>query len=459
MHRIGIIGGGFSGIMLAVQLLNSEALRPCSLHLIEASQIGGGVAYSTNVDAHILNIPAANMSAFPDDPLHFVRWAERKVEGGLPITFHRRAVYREYLQELLVQSERQNFSKCTLHRMGQRVTAIVPSGEGYRLLFARHVPIFFDQVVLAMGHYPPAPLPQLTSPSRNYVHDIWKDPWVEEIGKNDAVFILGTGLSMVDIVRQLQAMGHQGQIHALSRHGFVLQNRKSLLEVNCVAFADQMLNEAIADESPIFLPQSYQFFKELPREVSSILRMAREEIAEVAKVGVHENCVISGILQHVGQRIDEWPMEIQQRFLRHLGRRARSWLYGYPQESADVVERLRETQQLQCHKGMLDSVRPVGDTIVVQIRDQRELRVRWVFNCTGPAQRLQDIADPLIQQLHRDGLIRPDAWGNLLEASSGGAVRPGMWCVGPVKKDPYTRNNTVPQLRRAVKKLADTLSK
>ena len=44
----------------------------------ERARLGRGVAYSTTSDAHLLNVPAAGMSAFPDEPGHFLQWARAR---------------------------------------------------------------------------------------------------------------------------------------------------------------------------------------------------------------------------------------------------------------------------------------------------------------------------------------------------------------------------------------------
>jgi uncharacterized NAD(P)/FAD-binding protein YdhS len=69
---IAIIGGGFSGSLVAVNLLHS-ATMPLSIKLIERSaEVGRGLAYGTQVDSHLLNVPAGQMSAFPNEPTHFL---------------------------------------------------------------------------------------------------------------------------------------------------------------------------------------------------------------------------------------------------------------------------------------------------------------------------------------------------------------------------------------------------
>lgn len=66
-----IIGGGFSGTILATRLLRNALL---SVAVLDRESIPGrGLAYSTPHRFHLLNVPAGKMSAFPDQPDHASR--------------------------------------------------------------------------------------------------------------------------------------------------------------------------------------------------------------------------------------------------------------------------------------------------------------------------------------------------------------------------------------------------
>ena len=93
---VAIIGGGFSGTILAAQL----ARRGIASVLIDGSgRMGRGVAYSTTEPAHLLNVRAEGMSAWAGEPDHFARLFE--AEGGDPRGFAERRLFGRYLGEIL----------------------------------------------------------------------------------------------------------------------------------------------------------------------------------------------------------------------------------------------------------------------------------------------------------------------------------------------------------------------
>jgi uncharacterized NAD(P)/FAD-binding protein YdhS len=96
-----IVGGGFSGTTLAVQLLRqTESL---SIAIVDQGSLPGrGRAYRSPHRFHLLNVPAGQMGVFPADPEHFLRWAKSNYDASLQArSFPPRAVYGEYLGSVL----------------------------------------------------------------------------------------------------------------------------------------------------------------------------------------------------------------------------------------------------------------------------------------------------------------------------------------------------------------------
>jgi uncharacterized NAD(P)/FAD-binding protein YdhS len=96
---VAIIGGGFSGTILAAQL----ARREIDCVLADGSgRLGKGVAYSTREPAHLLNVRAEGMSAWADEPDDFAKKFESL--GGDRKGFAQRRMFADYLAEILEQA-------------------------------------------------------------------------------------------------------------------------------------------------------------------------------------------------------------------------------------------------------------------------------------------------------------------------------------------------------------------
>jgi uncharacterized NAD(P)/FAD-binding protein YdhS len=106
---IAIIGAGFTGSLLALHLL--QRCQPGDrIYLIERNaQFGRGLAYSTGNPNHLLNVRAGNMSAYADQPDHFVQWLRRLPKATQALlneyptvtTFVPRGLYGSYIQQQL----------------------------------------------------------------------------------------------------------------------------------------------------------------------------------------------------------------------------------------------------------------------------------------------------------------------------------------------------------------------
>jgi uncharacterized NAD(P)/FAD-binding protein YdhS len=75
-YPVAIIGGGFSGTMVAVHLARS-APKSRVLLFDRSGAFGRGVAYGTDDGRHLLNVPAGKISAFAEEPDHFLEWLQR----------------------------------------------------------------------------------------------------------------------------------------------------------------------------------------------------------------------------------------------------------------------------------------------------------------------------------------------------------------------------------------------
>lgn len=239
MKKVVIIGGGASGTLLAIDLLRAAKSQPISVTLVEKREkIGRGVAYSTALEHHLLNVPAAKMSAFPDEPEHFLNWLGENEHSFGPSDFVPRRLYGEYLSSLLDAEARRNAS---LVRVFEEAADLEPTDDGYVVKLASGKELPADIVVLAFGNFlPPHPsVPDLSFiTAEKYIRDVWSEGSLEKIDPSDDVLVIGTGLSMVDFVLNLRSAGHQGKIKAISTKGLLPAEHK--LGYTYPSFADEL---------------------------------------------------------------------------------------------------------------------------------------------------------------------------------------------------------------------------
>jgi uncharacterized NAD(P)/FAD-binding protein YdhS len=156
---IAIVGGGFSGTVLAVNLLRHASEQATRIVLIEPrSELGRGVAYQDDDYPHLLNVPASRMSAQSDEPMQFARFAQRQDCACQAEQYLPRRLYGEYLRQLLQQAVEYAAPHMSLEHIRARANSIYrinPTGP-YLVSLSNQHRILADDVVLACGYPPPA---------------------------------------------------------------------------------------------------------------------------------------------------------------------------------------------------------------------------------------------------------------------------------------------------------------
>jgi uncharacterized NAD(P)/FAD-binding protein YdhS len=221
MHTIAIIGGGLSGTLLTIQLLLQHGEAPLKIYLLERlACVGKGVAYGTREQSHLLNVPAGKMSLFSDDTDHFVRWLQTH---HLPLDasgFAPRPVYARYIGDAFAQAQSRYPERLQVIN-GEAVDVREAEG-GLEVELADGQTLHCDRAVLALGNFPPTVLSVLENALADdprYVRDPWCGDPFAGLNKYNMVLLVGTGLTMVDMVRSLRDRRHQGEVMAISTHG------------------------------------------------------------------------------------------------------------------------------------------------------------------------------------------------------------------------------------------------
>jgi uncharacterized NAD(P)/FAD-binding protein YdhS len=456
VRTVVIIGAGFSGVITAVRLLQSGGEMPLRVALVNRS--GGmarGVAYGTNVATHVLNVPAGRMSAFAEDEesfLRFVRTRDASVTGG---SFVSRKLYGDYLEETLRAAEQQAAPGVTLQRIQAEVTAIHRESDDRRVtvLTSEGQSIGADRVVLALGNFAPAD-PPTAEPGFfqhwRYIRDPWAPEALQAIGPEDSVFLIGTGLTMIDMALALKSRGVQGKLHAISRRGLLPQPHRSPSV------------PPSADHHPPGIETG-------PATARAYLRAVLRHIKTLARQGVDWREVI-GSLRPITPRL--WQaLDIPERarFLRHVRPYWEVHRHRMAPTAAQSFQEMLSAGEITVYAGQIRRMTVEGERVAVTIRrrgtDRNEnVLASHVINCTGPESDTRSLKDPLICFLREQGRIRPDALGLGLETDLHGAlldaegqVSGELYYVGPLLKARDWESTAVPELRIHAARLARAL--
>ncbi|CAD5983277.1 Persulfide dioxygenase ETHE1 homolog, mitochondrial [Planktothrix tepida] len=449
---IAIIGGGFSGALVATHLLKT-ATQPLTIKLIERSHsFGKGIAYSTDATCHLLNVSAGNMSAFPNDPGHLLRWLQHNKNTLKPLlgaevnpsTFIPRKVYGLYIQSILAEAEATANSDIRLERLTDEVVAIAPSGTDAILSLASGDSFYANKVVLALGNTPFTC--HANENIASYQRHAWSADALTDLAQDAPVLIMGTGLTMVDMVLSLHEQKHQGKIYAVSRRGLFPQRHQ----------ATQFYPSFLTPETA-------------PTTALSLLHRVRAEVKSAVSLGYDWRGVIDSLRPITPQLWQQLSTVEQQRFLLHIAPYWDVHRHRIAQKVADILGELLDSGQLTITAGRIQDYQQLPDGVAVTVR-QRNTQTNTIFNvsrvvnCTGITVDYRKFDHPLITSLRSQGLIRPNPLGLGLDTAVNGALWSAdgqistlFYTLGTPRKGDLWETIAVPEIREQVQALAETL--
>ncbi len=432
-HTI-VVGGGYSGTLAAVGLLERGA---GAVTLIERAPVfARGAAYGTVHPGHLLNVRAANMSAFPDRPDDFVHWLG--TDDGAE--FVARRDYGRYLAHVLEGWRRD--PKLTL--VTGEVVAAERGTEGWTVRLRDGRAIDGERLILATGNMAPQPPPGIDPAAFDpgvYVDDPWRGELLGGLGADDTVLLIGTGLTMVDAVVTLHAAGFAGRILALSRRGLVPRAHSEWARLRTMV------------EPP-------------EGGASAVLRAMRARVRARDRWQI----AVDELRPHVQRLWIRSTAEERRRFLRHL----RPWWDVHRHRIAPEIharlDAMRAEGRLQTAAGRIVSLTPEAGGATVRWKPrggtgEHSARVRRIMNCTGPAGDIARFGPALIRGLFADGSARPDPLRMGVDVDprcralgADGTPTPGLYAVGPLTKGAFWEMVAVPHIRGQVATLAARLA-
>lgn len=427
-----VVGGGFTGAAVAIACLR-RIEQPFRLVVVEpAPTLGRGVAYGAHHPLHLLNVRTRDLSVRANQPGDFLNWAFRQLDQGenhaglhegLAHTFLPRQLFGEYVRQRLFEAVEVR-PDVAFRRINGVAASITPKGGGFRLHVSGAEPLRADIVLLATayglrGSTITGALPPFQAiPS-------------ETLARAKSIAVIGSGLTMVDVLLNARRDGFQGKVTVISPRGQLPRSHA----------AKGVVPQQVA------LPRS--------KRLSALTAGVALACAAAEAHGTPWQAIVNGLRSSWQDIWQGLPLEEQSRFLRHVRPLWDAHRHRLPIEvHARLMTEFREGSAVLL-RGRVIAVEggEAGFTLTVKRpgsdRPER-LEADLAFDCTG---HRPDLGSPLIEGLIRQGLAKADPHrlglavernGQVLGKS--GAITPGLFALGPLCQGSLWEITAVPEI-------------
>jgi uncharacterized NAD(P)/FAD-binding protein YdhS len=445
--RLAIVGGGFSGAVVAANLLRRPPADTSEIVLIERrAQLCRGAAYADHAFPYLLNVPAGRLSADSAQPFQFLDFARRTMPAATAEDFLPRRLYGDYLQDFLIEAQRSAVAGIRLTRVRGEATTMSRRPDGTLLVgFEDREPVAARQVILALGNPSPG-TPPWAEPIRQ--HGAYRpDPFdlPTDLTSQSVVLVVGNGLTMVDVAYCLTQDGSRApRLVTISRRGLIPLPQS---------------------EFPTVAVQSGSFAARA-RTVRQLVSATRTLAREVELHGGDWREVVTFIRSQASDIWRRLPEVERRRFVRHVQCYWDVHRHRLPPRLAAHLKSLRLTGRIDIRAGRIEGAVAEGRRLRVSWRNrgvgrQESLAADVVINASGTDFVLKRSSNPLLQSLRSAGMICEDSLelGLVTTAqhacvASDGTVSEGLFYLGPMLRASHWESTAAPELRNHAEQLA-----
>lgn len=449
MKKIIIIGGGLSGTLSAIQLARLKAGYGVTIIEKNPESLGRGIAYHADFTHQPLNVAAGGMSLFSDKPSDFVEWLEvnhfkynHLIETISSQAFAPRKIFGDYVLEHLERLQQDPASKLQI-RIDEALSVMDLGAHKGVVLASGHV-LQADQVILALGNFPPADIFPKDSPVRRdprYSPTPWTDKVYSQLNGDENILLVGSGLSAVDIVLGLSLRKFKGKVTMLSRNG----------RLPCQ-------HEIPAQAFPI-TEFDVKHPKKMLRWVRNLIR-ANPDYSWVS--------ILDGLRPYSQKIWKAWTVDEKKYFLTKVRPYWEIARHRIPKTSSSVLNEMMFNDALELIKGRIVDAEAVETGIRISYRSEHSESSRLfqkIVNCTGPESNYRRINFPIVKDLINRGKVAIDELGLGIQCTPDGRIinhqgdiEEGIWCVGPMRKAVLWETTALREIRGQTAELAATIA-
>jgi uncharacterized NAD(P)/FAD-binding protein YdhS len=480
---ITIVGAGASGILVLQQLVErlsgASGNRPKILLIEESGDFGPGLAYSTPLEAHILNQHAGTMGAILDDPAHFSRWLESSSPGWAGEEFPPRKVYGEYLKDFFARTlEAAASAGIAIECLHDEAVSVRPSAGMSEIKLASGARISSQYTVMALGNFPSPVFHNLWG-AKGFLHYPWPvEAIVDHISGRDPICVLGTGLSAIDTLHTLMAAGQQEKVYFVSRNGLLPKVRGAFADYEAKFLRlDEIRARLAADgREHIGLDELVGLFRQeieaaegrpvdwgkVAKPEGSTLEILERDLEWAANGVIPYQAALIALEELVGRLWSLLSPDDQCRFDIEYKNLWTVYRFPMPPKNAEKVRNALISGRLEVFSGITGiEHHPARNSFAVELRDPsgicRTLDVPVVINATGQCLDAWAIDSALLRQMLSDGLAVPHQSGGINVdfdtgrlIGDGGRVSDSLFVLGELTRGVhFLTNGVVPCAHRA----------
>jgi uncharacterized NAD(P)/FAD-binding protein YdhS len=439
--EICIVGGGFTGVASAIACL-ARIRTPFSLTVIEpAAALGRGVAFGGHHPMHLLNVRTRDLSVRAGQPGDFLNWAFRQLDQGenhpglhegLAHTFLPRQLFGEYVRQRFFDAAEQR--KDVDVKVIRAIATACRADRGlYRVMFDGAEALSADVVILATA-YGLAPSSGLGALPPYGAMDR------ERLARAKTMALIGSGLTMVDVLLSARRDGFSGMATIVSPRGQLPRPHAAKGVV----------------PHQIGLPKSKRI---------SLLTAAVRIACEAAEAnGTPWQAVINGLRASVQDIWQNLSVAEQARFLRHMRPFWDAHRHRLPIEVHGRIQAEFDSGLATVVRGRVTEVVRRGEGFEVRLKRHGStdtLHAEFAFDCSGHA---PDLDQHFIKDLVSQGLCRPDPHRLGLAVARDGQVEgangcpSGLFALGPLGLGSLWEITAVPEIVSQADRAAATIA-
>ena len=449
MSRVIIAGGGAAGTLTAIHLARAAAAQRGGVEIVlidPAESLASSAAFGTRDARHLLNVPASGMSAFPDDPSHFVAWRNETL--GLttdPYEFAPRRDFAAYVSDCLADALADAAGQGVrfARRLG-RAGAVDATSQGVTVRLDDGAELAAEALVVATGLGTPSTdwAPPGLRDSPRFVADPWIAGALDGVRASNAgppdLLIVGAGLTMIDIVLSCVEARPDRRIHAISRSGLM----------------PQLHAPAPVTPVPVDIVGWGSGLDEIRERVEEHIR------STVAATGDWRSG-IDGLRAATATLWQGLSEDDRAAFLANDAGRWNRARHRTPLASASILDELEDAGRFSLTAASVSNAEPLqGGGLRVILSDGSTPDVGWVINAAGPRSDVATLGNPLLDALLDEGLATPATGGMGFLTDNGrlvgaaGSMNAPIYTLGALRRGELWESTAVPEIRAQAAALA-----